>query len=208
MIIEKAIMTAHYHEDISWLNCTDLPKFVYSKTNKNYRLVEKNKGQEVPCFLSYIIDHYENLPIKTLFLHGHRISSHMDFNIDFIIPILNWDCDSFFSINRRSWYQEISQKVYLDRDAYDVWLKHNWHLFGDYLPFPEKLLFYSGAQFVVHKDLITQYPLKFWINLYDFVQNTDLSNFITSRIFEYTWHYIFTQNPIEKEYIYNDILLT
>lgn len=207
MTVEKAIMSAHYNEDLSWLDCTDLPKFIYSKTDAKYRLVEKNKGQEIPCFLSYIIDHYDNLPVKTLFMHGHRFSGHMDYNADEIIPKLNWDLDDFFSINKRSWYQEISEKVHLDDDAYDVWLAQNWYIFHGLLPFPEKLLFYSGAQFVVHRKLILQYPVSFWKYLYNWVQTTDLSNFITSRIFEYTWHYIFTRNPIEKQYTYDNIFL-
>jgi len=207
MQIERAIMTSHYNEDLSWLNCTDLPKFIYSKTDSKYRLVGKNKGQEVPCFLSYIVDHYDSLPVKTLFMHGHRISGHMDFNADEIIPKLNWDLDMFFSINKREWYQEISEDVFLDEGALKVWLGHNWYIFKGYLPFPEKVKFYSGAQFVVHRDLITQYPKTFWSNLYDWVQGTYLSNFITSRIFEYTWHYIFTKNPIEKEYTYNNIFI-
>lgn len=207
MKIDRAIMSAHYNEDLSWLDCTDLPKFIYSKTNSNYRLVKKNKGQEIPCFLSYIIDHYDNLPTKTLFMHGHRISGHMDYDADYIIPRLNWDLDTFFSINKREWYQEISEKVHLDEGAYDVWLLQNWHIFHGILPFPKKLMFYSGAQFVVHEDLITQYPKQFWKYLYDWVQNTHLSNFVTSRIFEYTWHYIFTRNPIEKQYTYSNIFL-
>lgn len=207
MKIKRAIMSAHYNEDLSWLECTGLPKFIYSKTNSKYRLVEKNKGQEIPCFLSYIIDHYDNLPEKTLFMHGHRISGHMDYNADEIIPKLNWDLDDFFSINKRSWYQEISREVFLDQGAYDIWLGHNWYIFQNYLPFPDKVKFYSGAQFVVHEKYIRQYPKQFWITLYEWVQGTYLSNFITSRIFEYTWHYIFTKVPIEKEYTYSNIFI-
>lgn len=205
MSIDKAIMTAHYNEELSWLDCTTLPKFIYSKTDLKYRLVEKNKGQEVPCFLQYIIDMYDDMPVKTLFMHGHRISGHMDFNADEIIPKLNWELADFFSINKREWYQEISEDVYLDKGAHDIWLRQNWYIFQKHLSLPTVFKFYSGAQFVVHKNLITQYPKTFWINLYDWVQGTYLSNFITSRIFEYTWHYIFTKDPIEKQYTYDNI---
>lgn len=201
----KGIMIAHYNEDLSWLNSISLKKVIYSKTNSLYNFVPNNKGQEIPCFLKYIIDFYNNLPDKTLFLHGHRMSGHQDFFTDKVIPVLNWNLDSFFSINRREWYQEISKDVYLDEGAYNIWLKDNWHYFEKYLPFPEKFKFYSGAQFVVNRELITQYPKNFYINLYNWIQTTELSNFITSRIFEYTWHYIFTKNPIEKKYEHSDI---
>lgn len=201
----KSLLIAHYNEDLGWLGNTNLRKVIYSKTDQRYNLIPNNKGQEIPCFLKYIIDFYHNLPDKTLFLHGHRMSGHQDFNTDRIIRVLNWELDSFFSINKREWYQEISETVFLDEGAYDVWLKQNWYIFENYIPFPVCLKFYSGAQFVVSRENITQYPLAFYRKLYDWVQTTELSNFITSRIFEYTWHYIFTKNPIEKEYEYKDV---
>lgn len=204
---DKAVIVAHYNENLDWLkNINQNRIIVYSKTNSTYNLVEKNKGQEIPCFLKYIIDFYNNLPERTLFLHGHRISGHMDFNSDEIVNKLHWELDNFFSINKRSWYQEISETKEQDQGAYSVWLKENWVIFQDKIPFPKVLKFYSGAQFVVHKKLILQYDKQFWINLYEWIQTTDLSNFITSRIFEYTWHYIFTKNPIEKEFTYEQFL--
>jgi hypothetical protein len=206
--MNNGLIIAHYNEDLVWLDKINIPKIIYSKTNKKYNLVPGNKGQEIPCFLKYIIDFYDNLPDKTLFLHGHRMSGHQDFNTDSVIPVLNWNLDSFFSINKRDWYQEISKTVYFDEGAYDVWLKQNWYMFEEYLPFPECLKFYSGAQFVVNKELITQYPISFYKKLYNWIQTTELTNFITSRIFEYTWHYIFTKNPIEKKYEHKDIFIT
>lgn len=206
--MKKIIVVAHYNEDIEWLDNIDIEKIIYSKTNKNFKYIDKNKGQEVICYLKYIIDHYDNLPEKILFIHAHKNSQHQDFDTDKIIPVLKWELADFFSINKRSWYQEISKNLHLDEHAYDGWLKENWNIFEIYIPFPEKLKFYSGAQFVVNKSLILQYPKKFWTSLYDWISETPISNYISSRIFEYTWHYIFTKNPIEKQYEHNDIFIT
>jgi hypothetical protein len=208
MEYSKAILVAHYNENIDWLKNQKIKTLIYSKTIKEYNFIDENKGQEVPCYIKYIIDSYDNLPEKTLFIHAHKSSIHQDIDTDKIIPILNWNLDSFFSINKRYWYQEISKNISIDFGAYDVWLKNNWHIFENYLPFPEKLKFYSGAQFVVDKKLILQYPKNFWENLYVWIMKTDLSSYISSRIFEYTWHYIFTKNPIEKQYEHNDIFIT
>lgn len=33
-----------------------------------------NVGREAPAYLSWIIEHYDNLPDRTVFIHGHRTS--------------------------------------------------------------------------------------------------------------------------------------
>jgi hypothetical protein len=204
----KNILFAHFNEGLGWIENLngDYNKIVYSKTidyNKE-RFIPINKGQEVPMYLKYIIDFYDNLPEKTLFLHAHLNSPHQDFDSSYIVENLNWDCDDFFSVNKREWYQEVSKNYQLSQGSFDVWLTKYWHKFQDFLPFPENgLFFYSGAQFVVSKELILQYPKYFYENLYDWVLTDTInlppqtSDEIISRIFEYTWHYIFTKKPVE-----------
>jgi hypothetical protein len=207
----KNIIMAHYNEDIEWF--LKLPfegnKIIYSKTinNDDKYFIPFNKGQEIPMYLKYIIDYYYNLPEKSLFIHGHRNSLHQDFPTDYIIENINWNLDSFFSINKRDWYQEVSDNYQISDNSFRGWLEKNWYIFQDKLPFPENgLFFYSGAQFVVSKKLIKQYDIKFYENLYDFIQKTDLDSVITSRIFEYTWHYIFTKKSVEDIKDIKDII--
>jgi len=195
----KLVVSSHYNEDMKWVKKINVPYIIYSKTDSNYNFVEKNKGQEVPCFLKYIIDHYNQLSERILFVHGHLNSNHQSKPIIEIINNLNWNLADYFSINRRDWYQEISENCHIDKDGY-TWIVDNWYLFDKYLPLPEKLLFYSAAQFVVKKELILRYPIEFYTYLYDWIQNTEIETYITSRIFEYTWHYIFTKNPIEQQF--------
>lgn len=197
----KAIIIAHYNENIDWfLNLqTDAKKEIYSKTLKEYNFVPKNKGQEAPCYLKYIIDNYHNLPNKTLFLHAHNNSPHQDHRSLYICQNVNWELSDFFSVNKRIWYQELSRSVEVDKGSYELTARKYWHIFEDKIPFPEKFLFYSGAQFVVDEKLILQYELDFYQRLYEWVQNTEAKNYASSRIFEYSWHYLFTKNPIEKQ---------
>jgi len=205
---KNKIVIAHYNEDLSW---TQNLKFdgeivIYSKTIQSnpHRYIPINKGQEVPMYLKYIIDYYDNLPDKTLFLHGHSTSPHQDFDSRYIIENLNWDCDNFFSVNKREWYQEVSKNCQLSKGSFDIWLKTYWYKFLEILPFPDNgLFFYSGAQFVVNKELITQHPKSYYEDLYNWVLTEEIkmergtSDEIMSRIFEYTWHYIFTKNSVE-----------
>jgi len=177
---------------------------IHSKTDKNYNFVDNNKGQEAPMYIKYIIDNYNNLSDKTLFLHGHKKAHHQEHTSDYIIQNINWNISDFFSVNRRHGYQELSSNVELSEGAFNHWLRDNWKVFENELKFPEDgLFFYSNAQFVVDKKLILQYDIDFWIRLYDWITTTELSNIISSRIFEYVWHYIFTKKT--KENIVDDI---
>lgn len=204
----NTIVIAHYDEDLNWcLNLdTNFNIKIYSKTNKNYNFIDFNKGQEVPMYIKYIIDNYYNLPDKILFLHGHQMSYHQDFSSDYIIKNVNWNISNYFSVNRRNSYQEVSSSFQLSENSFNVWLRNNWYIFENELPFPENgLFFYPNAQFVVAKECILQYTIDFWKKLYNWIITTDLDNVITSRIFEYAWHYIFTKNTNEK--IINDVFI-
>jgi hypothetical protein len=212
----KKILIAHYNENLDWLNNLnfDGEVIIYSKTidNDKNKFIPINKGQEIPMYLKYIIDNYYILPDKTLFLHGHLNSPHQDFNSKFIVENVNWEFSDFFSVNKRDWYQEVSSKNQISKGSFDIWLKTYWYLFEEYLLFPsDGLFFYSGAQFVVDKSLILQYPINFYEKLYNWVLTENInippqtSDEISSRIFEYVWHYIFTKNPIENKRINNEI---
>jgi hypothetical protein len=149
--------------------------------------------------LSYIIDNYENLPEKTLFLHGHGNSYHQEYSSADLISKINWNAADFFSVNRRDYYQDKLE------DENFGWVIQNWNIFEKYLPKPEKLIYYSCAQFVVDKKLILQYPKEFYVDLIKWIETNNISDYISSRIFEYMWHYIFTKNPIEPKRKYSEI---
>ena len=67
------IVIAHYNEDLSWINNLNIPYSIYTHDNSllthNNIFVEKNKGNEATLYLKYIIDNYNNLPDKILFVH-------------------------------------------------------------------------------------------------------------------------------------------
>ena len=202
MPCDKLILISHYNSDLTWVNQLKLPYYIYSKNSKYQNYIDFNKGQEVPMYLKYIIDHYDNLPNKTLFYHDHLNSPHQDFDSIFIANNLNWDLDDYFSVNRREWYQTIDKNSKLEPEGLQ-WIKTHWFLFENHLPEIDKLVFFSGAQFVVDKKLILQYNKEYYEYLYNWIKQTDVSNYITSRIFEYMWHYIFTKKNIEP--FYNNI---
>jgi len=46
----------------------------------------------------------------------------------------------------------------------------------------------GSSQFLVHKELIRNFPKNFYKNLYDWIISTDLPNALSGRYLEWTWH--------------------
>lgn len=46
----------------------------------------------------FIIDHYDNLPYKTAFVHGHSRSWHQHIALDDLLNNLDWTLGSYFSL--------------------------------------------------------------------------------------------------------------
>jgi predicted O-methyltransferase YrrM len=190
------ILSSHYDEDLSWINFVKYPTTIYSKTLKNKNFIDFNKVQEAPAYLKYIIDNYSNLPEYTIFVHGHLNSEHQkEKNIIEIINNLSLN-DDIINLNREDWLGSIQ----IGQDEWDKkyrWLSDNWDdIFGSYLMIPEKLTFYSCAQFAINKKCILQYPIQFWEKLFNWCKKTELDNYVSSRIFEYTWYYIFSKKAL------------
>jgi predicted O-methyltransferase YrrM len=190
------ILSSHYKEDLSWINFVKYPTTIYSKTIEDKNFINFNKVQEVPAYLKYIIDNYKNLPEYTIFVHGHLNSEHQkDKNIIEIINNLKFDGD-IVNLNRSDWIGSIKKGDDLWDKKYS-WLTENWkNIFGEYLELPEEMTFYSCAQFAINKKCILQYPIEFWQKLFNWCENTELDNYLSSRIFEYCWYYIFSKKAL------------
>ena len=192
---EAVVVSSHYKEDLNWVNMVKYPVKVYSKTVQNKNFIPFNKVQEVPAYLKYIIENYNNLPEYSIFVHGHLTSEHQNAHIVYIIDNLQFNSD-IINLNRPDWTQTISKGDEFNDKKFS-WIEDNWDdLIGDYLPMPDTLTFPSCAQFAIHKSKIIQYPIEFWQHLFKWCEETELDNFISSRIFEYIWYYIFSKKNI------------
>ena len=59
--------------------------------------VPVNKGNEAMAYLSFIIDHYDDLPDRMLFLHGHYKSWHQP-HIDGLLSHLRWEFEGYHNL--------------------------------------------------------------------------------------------------------------
>ena len=211
-MFKSTIIVSHYREDVTWLNKINSQKYevvVYSKTQgseSRFNYIAKNLGHEAAAYLKYIIDNYQNLRDHNFFIHGHNIAEHQDIShIDFFERVKIPPITKYFNFNRRDHYTVLNTQIQgaWQTDQYNI-LKQNWQ-FGSIIPINETLGFYPYAQFYVHKDLILKHTKNTYTQMYNWLMSTSLDIFWSSRIFEWMWHKIFTNEDFEKQLDYKDI---
>lgn len=164
----------------------------------------RNKGHEVMVYLSYIIDHYANLPDIVVFMHAHRWAPHNT-------ELLNHDAVEMI---KRLSSQHVLRRGYVNmRCKWDPgcpeWLhpdnKHEtlirqeemmaskcWAELFPLEALPPFLAQACCAQFALSRERILSIPLSRFIYYRDWVLATPLSDYISGRIWEYLWHFLFT----------------
>lgn len=122
-------------------------------------------GREARAYLRFILDHYDALPDRTLFLHDHQSSWHIS-DIVPIVRALNWSLP-FANVNDITAMTEISPSIWPTR--YQHVVDHWAALFADELgPIPPFLRFHCCAQFLVARERIRLRSRAFYQRLYDY----------------------------------------
>jgi len=212
--MRKAVLIAHYNKPVEWISeiNKDIEIYLYT-TNKDVfkplikkRIVDVNKGMDANLYLNYIIDNYDNLPDKILFLHHHENDWTQEYKAWEIVNNINWNLANYFSVGAKCnyWYCIPNNK-----DYHIKMMKDYWYLFEKYIPYPNELKYIAGTQFCVSRGLILQYPKEYYQYLLDFLYTTSLDSMFSGRLFEYVWHYLFTHEPIEvlyeREKVFNNL---
>jgi hypothetical protein len=189
------VVVAHSNENLDWIQYVKYETIIISKANIPPEVVP-NKGNEASSYLKYIIDNYDNLDDYTIFVHGHRTHWHHTSNIDEKINNIDFVHD-YYNINE----VEID-KLHYALNSVEMENKSNllpkaWNSFinetgisVDYI----KLGCITCAQFYVNKNLILKHPREEYIKMYNWLMNSNIISFWTGRVFEHSWHYIFTSN--------------
>lgn len=211
--MNKHVIVSRYNDNVNWVN----------KLKDSYTIINKentaNVGNEAWSYIRFIIDNYNNLPDRMLFVHGHENSYHQDYPTWYIANNLNWN-NEFMNVNTRRFDEqyisivndfEDNERNY--RKSYELWIQNPWkQVFGQF-PITPTLTFLGHAQFVVSKNYILRHPIEFYKNILHWLETTTLDkdlytgdirlfnrndSYVSARVLEYTWHYIFTGDPEEK----------
>lgn len=177
--------------------------------------IPSNKGHEAMVYLSFIIDHWEQLPTYSIFIHGHRTSWHqLDGPMDGLIRDLqistlqdegyiNFRCRGGFACAPINYIhprpnasgmidhgtEEFPQIIH---GLVDAWPQ----IFGEDEELPESIASFCCAQFAVTREFIQARDREVYIRARDWLLNTELEDEYSGRVFEKIWAYIMTGESI------------
>lgn len=198
-------------DDISWMHehLPNLRATIYVANDPDAILhPPKNKGHEVMIYLTFIIDHYDKLADVVLFMHAHRYSHHnselLDFDAAQLVQRLsdeyvirqgyvNMRCDS--SPGCPEWLHPAVKEEVLSKQEQTV-LSQSWQELFPHIPLPEALGQACCAQFALSRARILSIPRSRYIYYRDWIMRTPLSDYISGRIWEYTWQLLFTGRAV------------
>ncbi|KAJ5664710.1 hypothetical protein N7462_011523 [Penicillium macrosclerotiorum] len=198
-------------EDTTWIG-EELPDWgsaVYVADDPKAPLhPPQNKGHEVMVYISYIIDFYENLPDVAVFMHSHQEAWHNEdlFDRDAAEILRHLSLDRVtrqgymnircqFGPGCPAWMHP-GALIEDETKQEEVMLARAWgELFPDQ-PVPSVLAQPCCAQFAVSRDRIRTIPRARFIFYRDWLLQTDLSDYIAGRIWEYLWQFVFTGQPV------------
>lgn len=195
------------NEDIEWimkeLPGLDLSVYVVDEPDAPLH-PPKNKGHEVMVYLSYIIDHYDHLPDIAIFMHAHRWTHHNN-------ELLGADASQMIRrlsnehvvregfVNMRcAWAPGCPKWLYFNSTEElmgkqeETYLAKSWKELFPLDPPPPYLAQPCCAQFAVSSERILSIPRSRFVFYRDWMMKTPLTDYVSGRILEYSWQYIFT----------------
>lgn len=173
------IVVARYNEDIKWLIPFKLVTIIYNKgddkdINLNFNTIKlKNVGRESHTYLYHIINNYDNLKDRTIFIQG-KINDHKILNFeeyfkdgnDFIAKTSDLKIDTLRTMIEHygKWSSNTMKKS--DYTPYD-WLEKVIGIdMSEIINNESKVIW--GANFSISKEMILRKPKKFYENLLRF----------------------------------------
>ncbi|KAK0820898.1 hypothetical protein LTR75_001217 [Friedmanniomyces endolithicus] len=210
----KRLIVPHLKtEDASWidnelgdlLDTGELTKAIYVANDRSAPLhPPANKGHEVVVYLSYIIDSYDALADVNLFMHFHRFAWHnnelLDTDAAAMVRHLSPERlvrDGYMNL-RCHWDPGCPAWLHpgaLERDPEkmeEVLVAEAWAELFPLDPIPGVLAQACCAQFAVSRERIRELPRQRYVVLRDWILRTELSDYVSGRVFEYLWQFIFT----------------
>ncbi|KAH3919837.1 hypothetical protein HBI56_031690 [Parastagonospora nodorum] len=211
----KIVVPKTKDEDLGWMEeeIPDVPLVIYEVDNPNAEhKIPKNKGREAMVYLSYIIDHYDDLPDTTLFMHAHRYAWHnnmlMGQDAATMIKRLNHERVARLGyMNVRCHHDPgCPDWIHLDRPGIDFdfyhkpeeiyWRREIWEEIHPGAPIPPSISGTCCAQFAVSRQRIREVPIERFKHYRKWLLTTGMDDQFSGRVFEYIWHYIFTGHEV------------
>lgn len=181
--------------------CSSWEHAVYVTDDRSAPLhTARNKGREANAYLTYIIEHYDNLPETVAFIHSHLSSWHNDqnaakalqlLNIDFVQKngYANFRCHTTPGCNPAEIQPFRNKKEQAGIDKHEAATERAfakaWTELFNSTAVPEQIGVACCAQFAVSRDQILQRPLAHYIWFHSWLMDTSLDDATAGRVMEY-----------------------
>lgn len=216
------VVNANDYDDVVWLlrYFSDSCIIAYQHNPAPYSPFDAgpNKGAEQTTLLRFIIDHYDNLPRHTIFLHGARESWHTSDMVPMIRRI-RWELlrdDAFVNLNyladRGHWannilFQRIGDCPTCSAPDQFAWIQKMWpELYEPWLgPFNITRLPYFDTycclQVIIGRAALRRHPKALYEHMFAFLQRepnatllqlTPGHDKVFERVIEHTWRFVIT----------------
>ncbi|KAK3674085.1 hypothetical protein LTR78_005932 [Recurvomyces mirabilis] len=225
--LSKAIVIGRLSsEDVDWV-AQDLPDwqhYIYTvdlsangSISPTGLRTHINKGRESMPYLTYIIDHYDNLPDISVFLHAHRngypaawhndakdydaVNMLHDLQLHFVqqegYANLRCRADPGCPAEVQPWREPFDAERDTEHIYPFVYGTFFNKTFDQYRSEIGIVATQCCAQFAVSRDQIRVRPKAEYLRWRQFVIETEFSDALIGRVLEYMWHIIFGRQAVQ-----------
>ncbi|KAF3024771.1 hypothetical protein E8E14_006829 [Neopestalotiopsis sp. 37M] len=205
LVIASSIATA---QDTAWLSQIPRDWAIYHYVTDEISIdgsstsalsVPADKGNEAMAYLTYIIDHFDELPDVVFFRHSHYKSWHQAFDSVFEVSSLRTDYvleRGFVSPRCMSGCENVMPVAGEGVSIADIHLVTRdiqlRSLLSEFLdpaePIPRKIAAPCCAQFAVSRAAVQSRSREWWMAMRSWLISTSLSSYSSGRLLEWTWH--------------------
>ncbi|KAI7325044.1 hypothetical protein KC315_g8095 [Hortaea werneckii] len=211
------VVASQTTDDTTWLENAfpEWSKKIYVTDNQNAALtVPTNRGREGMVYLSYIIDHYDELPELVIFQHANQYQWHNDdplydgkrmlerLQLSHVLEegYVNLRC--VWTLGCQVEIRPLIEAAEMVPAAAPSEQRAGWyykeafqHLFPD-IPVPSEIGLSCCAQFAVTRTRLRERPKSEYEHYRRWLLETPLADDLSGRIMEYSWHIIFGKEAV------------
>jgi hypothetical protein len=198
-------------ESVDWLDqVPDVRRVVYAVDDDHAALrVPKNKGNEAMVYLSYIIDHYDNLSDINIMVHAHRWAWHNNdlLDNDSVETLRRLDAgriqqDGYANLRCQwhpgctSWLDTTQGREADPRRAEEAAVRAAWAGLFPGHAVPDALAQTCCSQVAVSRARLRSLPRDEYERMRRWLAGAELADGVAGRVFEYAWQYVWTGRAV------------
>lgn len=200
---QKALIVASLQsENTSWVaeQLPEVEPYIYVVDDPTANLtVPRNWGNELMVYLTFIIDHYDQLPDIMIFVHAHEYT-HLhnapifNYSTPALVRALNPHRvvrEGYMNLNCGDWREGYCTAQTRPVEEHPTkFHRRAWEeLFPEY-PLPQVLAQSCCSQFATSRERVQQVPLAKWTHYREWLLSVPPENHNPGWVWEYLWQFV------------------